>query len=154
MENVTDIAQTGEQEIYRSIINRAEKAGYRINPKLIYAWQYGVPQLRPRLFISGTKINKCAPMKWPKPKYDSVEEAVTLDEAISDLPPLKGGWDEKWDEKYSYEGPKNDYQELMRDWLDIDDEMIARLVGSEMCIRDRSIYFLLTCLSNISNILH
>ena len=67
MENVTDIAQTGEQEIYRSIINRAEKAGYRINPKLIYAWQYGVPQLRPRLFISGTKINECAPMKWPKP---------------------------------------------------------------------------------------
>ena len=124
MENVTDIAQTGEQEIYRSIINRAEKAGYRINPKLIYAWQYGVPQLRPRLFISGTKINECAPMKWPKPKYDSVEEAVTLDEAISDLPPLKGGWDEKWDEKYSYEGPKNDYQKLMRDWLDIDDEMI------------------------------
>ena len=52
------------------------------------------------------KINECAPMKWPKPKYDSVEEAVTLDEAISDLPPLKGGWDEKWDEKYSYEGPK------------------------------------------------
>ena len=89
MENVTDIAQTGEQEIYRSIINRAEKAGYRINPKLIYAWQYGVPQLRPRLFISGTKINECAPMKWPKPKYDSVEEAVTLDEAISDLLHLK-----------------------------------------------------------------
>ena len=84
MENVTDIAQTGEQEIYRSIINRAEKAGYRINPKLIYAWQYGVPQLRPRLFISN-KINECAPMKWPKPKYDSVEDAVTLDEAISDL---------------------------------------------------------------------
>ena len=74
MENVTDIAQTGEQEIYRSIINRAEKAGYRINPKLIYAWQYGVPQLRPRLFISGTKINECAPMKWPKLKYNSVEE--------------------------------------------------------------------------------
>ena len=24
-------------------------------------------------------------MKWPKPKYDSVEDAVTLDEAISDL---------------------------------------------------------------------
>ena len=123
MENVTDIAQTGEQEVYRSIINRAEKVGYRINPKLIYAWQYGVPQLRPRLFIL-TKINECAPMKWPKPKYDSVEDAVTLDEAISGSPPLTGGWDEKWDEKFSYEGPKNDYQKLMRDWLDIGDEMI------------------------------
>ena len=124
MENVSDIAQGGEQEIFRSIINRAEKAGYRIDPKLIYAWQYGVPQLRPRLFISGTKINECAPMKWPKPTYNSVEEAVTLDEAISDLPPLEGGWNEKWDDKYSYEGPKTEYQKLMRDWLDIDDEII------------------------------
>ena len=124
MENVSDIAQGGEQEIFRSIINRAEKAGYRIDPKLIYAWQYGVPQLRPRLFISGTKINECAPMKWPKPTYNSVDKAVTLEDAISDLPPLEGGWNEKWDDKYSYEGPKTEYQKLMRDWLDIDDEII------------------------------
>ena len=124
MENVSDIAQGGEQEIFRSIINRAENAGYRIDPKLIYAWQYGVPQLRPRLFISGTKINECAPIQWPKPKFNSVEDAVTLDEAISDLPPLSGGWNEKWNEKYSYEGPKTEYQKLMRDWLDIDNNTI------------------------------
>ncbi len=124
MENVSDIAQGGEQEIFRSIINRAEKSGYRIDPKLIYAWQYGVPQLRPRLFISGTKTNECAPIEWPKPEYNSVEDALTLDDAISDLPPLEGGWNEKWDEKYSYGGPKTDYQKLMRGWLDIDDEII------------------------------
>ena len=124
MENVSDIAQGGEQEIFRSIINRAENAGYRIDPKLIYAWQYGVPQLRPRLFISGTKINECAPIQWPKPKFNSVEDAVTLDEAISDLPPLSGGWNEKWNEKYSYKGPKTEYQKLMRDWLDIDNNTI------------------------------
>ncbi len=124
MENVSDIAQGGEQEIFRSIINRAEKAGYRIDPKLIYAWQYGVPQLRPRLFISGTKINECAPIKWPKPIFNSVEEAVTLDEAISDLPPLEGGWNEKWDERYSYGGPITPYQTSMREWLEIGDDII------------------------------
>ncbi|ABM71653.1 DNA-cytosine methyltransferase [Prochlorococcus marinus str. MIT 9515] len=124
MENVSDIAQGGEQEIFRSIINRAEKAGYRIDPKLIYAWQYGVPQLRPRLFISGTKINECAPMKWPKPTYNSVDKAVTLEDAISDLPPLEGGWNEKWDERYSYGGPITPYQTSMREWLEIDDDVI------------------------------
>ena len=124
MENVSDIALAGEQEIYRSIISRSEKAGYRISPKLIYAWQYGAPQLRPRLFISGTKINKCSPMQWPEPEYESTKEAVTLNDAISDLPPLEGGWDEKWDEKYKYEGPKSEYQKLMRTWIQIDKDKI------------------------------
>ena len=59
MENVGDIAQTGDQEIFRGIISRAEKAGYRVDARLIYAWQFGVPQLRPRLFIAGTRIGAC-----------------------------------------------------------------------------------------------
>ena len=124
MENVSDIALGGEQEIFRSIISRSEKAGYRVSPKLIYAWQYGVPQLRPRLFISGTKINACSPIQWPEPDYESIEEALTLDDAISDLPPLEGGWEEKWNEKYKYEGPKSEYQKLMRTWMQIDKDKI------------------------------
>ncbi len=56
MENVPDIALTGDQEVFRGIVSRAEEAGYRVHARIVHAWEYGVPQLRPRLFIAGTRI--------------------------------------------------------------------------------------------------
>ena len=47
MENVPDIAQTGDQEVFRGIVSRAEAAGYRVHARLVHAWEHGVPQLRP-----------------------------------------------------------------------------------------------------------
>ena len=124
MENVGDIAQTGDQEIFRRIISQAEKAGYRVDARLIYAWQYGVPQLRPRLFIAGTHIGSCSSFEWPEVLYKSQKDARTLNDAISDLPPLVGDWLENWQDKNSYKGPKNEYQKEMRDWLPVEPENI------------------------------
>ena len=124
MENVGDIAQTGDQEIFRGIISKAEDLGYRVDARLVFAWQYGVPQLRPRLFIAGTRIGTCSPFKWPEVFCESQKDARTLNDAISDLPPLVGDWLENWQDKYSYKGPINDYQKEMREWIPVDQRTI------------------------------
>lgn len=119
MENVPDIAMTGDQEVFRGIVSRAEKAGYRVHARIVHAWEYGVPQLRPRLFIAGTRIGYAAPMQWPEPLCLSIDQAVSLENAISDLPPLVGDWWEQWSENGPYKGPQTDYQRQMRSWLPV-----------------------------------
>lgn len=128
MENVPDIAQTGDQEVFRGIVSRAEAAGYRVHARLVHAWEHGVPQLRPRLFIAGTRLpdskgnSYCSPLVWPEPSCSSLDEAVSLDDAIGDLPELQGDWWENWNESGGYRGPGNAYQQLMRSWLPVDRE--------------------------------
>ena len=119
MENVPDIAQTGDQEVFRGIVNRAEAAGYRVHARIVHAWEYGVPQLRPRLFIAGTRIGYAAPLQWPEPVCLSMDKAIPLKDAISDLPPLVGDWWEQWHENGAYSGPLTSYQQLMRTWLPV-----------------------------------
>ena len=119
MENVPDIALTGDQEIFRNVVSHAEAADYRVHARIIYAWQYGVPQLRPRLFIAGTRIGYSSPLQWPDPQFTDQKAAPCLIDAISDLPPLEGDWWEDWQAREAYKGPATTYQQLMRDWLPV-----------------------------------
>jgi DNA (cytosine-5)-methyltransferase 1 len=119
MENVPDIALTGDQEIFRNVVSCAEAAGYRVHARIVYAWQYEVPQLRPRLFIAGTRIGYSSPLVWPEPQFSDQESAPSLLDAISDLPSLEGDWWEEWQKRDQYEGPSTSYQQLMRDWLPV-----------------------------------
>lgn len=127
MENVPDIAQTGDQEVFRGIVSRAESLGYRVHARHVHAWEFGVPQLRPRLFIAGTRLpdskgnTYCSPLEWPEPKHSDFMQAPSLEEAISDLPELIGDWWERWQEGHSYGGPGTYYQKTMRNWLPVDD---------------------------------
>ncbi|MEA5442085.1 DNA cytosine methyltransferase [Cyanobium gracile] len=120
MENVPDIALTGDQEIFRSVVSRAEASDYRVHARIVYAWEYGVPQLRPRLFIAGTRIGYSSPLQWPEPEYSDQGSAPSLMDAISDLPPLEGDWWEEWQTREHYDGPSTAYQRLMRDWLPVE----------------------------------
>jgi DNA (cytosine-5)-methyltransferase 1 len=143
MENVPDIAQTGDQEVFRGIVSRAESLGYRVHARIVHAWEYGVPQLRPRLFIAGTRLpdgsgaRYSSPLEWPAPLYGQMEEGISLDEAISDLPELKGDWWEEWEKTCPYGGPTNDYQQLMRDWLpvregEVHDHITRKVRGDDL----------------------
>ncbi|MCT0213277.1 DNA cytosine methyltransferase [Synechococcus sp. CS-1326] len=118
MENVPDIALTGDQEIFRNVVSRGEAADYRVHARIVYAWQYGVPQLRPRLFIAGTRIGYTSPLQWPDPECTE-QTAPSLLDAIGDLPSLDGDWWEDWQANNSYVGPSSTYQRLMRDWLPV-----------------------------------
>ena len=124
MENVPDIALTGDQEIFRSVVSRAEASDYRVHARIVYAWEYGVPQLRPRLFIAGTRIGYSSPLQWPEPEYTDQGSAPSLMDAISDLPPLEGDWWEEWQARMDYVGPDTAYQQLMRDWLPVEGKLL------------------------------
>src|SRR5699024_7269492 len=59
--------------------------GYNVSYKVLDSSEYGVPQIRNRIFVVGTK--KCQ-FDFPEPVK---VKSITVKEAIDDLPPLKNG---------------------------------------------------------------
>lgn len=110
MENVPDMALDREMFILRSMVLELEGLGYGVEVKVVDTWRYGVPQFRQRLIL--VALEEGGQFRWPP----EVQTPVCLDDAISDLPPVEGGWRpeggaEGWTE---YEGPITGFQRLMR----------------------------------------
>ena len=143
MENVPDMALTGDQEIFRNVVSRAEAADYRVHARIVYAWQYGVPQLRPRLFIAGTRIGFSTPLQWPDPQFNDPKTAPCLIDAISDLPPLEGDWWEDWQLREAYKGPATAYQQLMRGWLPVNSAELSDHITRKVRGDDRDTFQLM-----------
>ncbi|MFX1259550.1 MAG: DNA cytosine methyltransferase, partial [Promethearchaeota archaeon] len=55
MENVPGILTMGKGQVLEKIIKMYDKIGYICNLKILLAADYGVPQLRERVFFIGTK---------------------------------------------------------------------------------------------------
>lgn len=125
MENVPNLAasKTSEGESVLAIIKESlEELGYNTYSTVLQATDYGVPQIRTRLFVLATKF----PVEQPFPKAthsirrdaerslfdEELEGCPTLWDAISDLPPLlasEGG------EALPIESPPlNGYQKMLR----------------------------------------
>lgn len=81
----------------------AKGLGYNINYKLINTSEYGIPQVRKRVFIIGTKNNY-----FHFPKIE--EKVISSSEALSDLPSL----DNLTDNTKYFSPPKNEYQKYLR----------------------------------------
>jgi len=143
MENVPDIALTGDQEIFRNVVSRSEAADYRVHARIIYAWQYGVPQLRPRLFIAGTRVGYSSPLQWPESQFTDQKVAPSLMDAISDLPHLDGDWREDWQARTAYKGPATAYQKLMRDWLPVNSAELPDHITRKVRGDDRNTFDLM-----------
>jgi len=105
---------------FRDVIERAfSEVGYHAVSEVLCAADYGVPQLRRRIFFLGTRLG-IAPT-FPEPTHgdpdanqfsQSLEPHVTVGEAIGDLPLLKGILNrEKW---LYVSPPQNDYQRYAR----------------------------------------
>jgi DNA (cytosine-5)-methyltransferase 1 len=130
-ENVVGIlTHEGGSRLY-AVLDGFRAAGYTVEWRVVNAALFGVPQHRERVVIVGNRIN--IPFIWPTPthriEYKSMagsraevlrpegplfsgimRDAVTLMQAIDDLPPVASG-----DEKKEYlASPRNEYQELMR----------------------------------------
>jgi DNA (cytosine-5)-methyltransferase 1 len=112
MENVPGILSmktVKNESVVKLIMKEYDKVGYNVEFKVLNAAEYGVPQSRQRVIFIG--IRKDLPFNneelFPKGFLD-VNQQITIDEAIMDLPQIKSG---EGKEVQEYEVlPMNDYQ--------------------------------------------
>lgn len=116
LENVPDMQyyREGQDRLVERAKGEFERAGYRVDYRVLLAADYGVPQMRRRLFMIGNRLG--LPVTWPEPMYQP-DEYITVWEAISDLPIV----DIKHRQDVIPYEPRcelNQYQRLMREGCD------------------------------------
>jgi DNA (cytosine-5)-methyltransferase 1 len=111
IENVKGMKTLYGGEIVAEIIRRFEKQGYNVaRPSILCAADYGVPQIRERLFIVGIRRD-VGSFVFPAPTHFP-HEYVTCEDAIGDLPSRQ---DAQGPEIDAYTAtPTSDYQVAMR----------------------------------------
>lgn len=113
LENVPGMLTLYDGKAKKAIFKDFEELGYTMNVQILYAPDYGIPQIRKRVFFVGL-LNSKQKFEFPKP-YLSPDNYITCEDAISDLPSLEG--DTRLDlnivREYSSE-PKTEYQKQMR----------------------------------------
>ena len=118
-ENVRGLLSMGGGELLPTIISLFESLGYRVQYRLLNAADYGVPQIRERVIIVGTKLRvnyayprrtHCAAAGETDFFDPDLKPHLTLGEAIGDLPFIAVG-----ESATAYAtAPQNDFQKLMR----------------------------------------
>jgi DNA (cytosine-5)-methyltransferase 1 len=107
VENVKGIVET-DNGFFFDVINKSlKKLGYTTNFAVLNSVDYGVPQVRNRVFIVGSLNGIC--FDFPKPLN---KRCLTVADAISDLPRLKSGANVNELEYFSE--PQNKYQAKLR----------------------------------------
>lgn len=87
-ENVKGMLTLGKGEVIKQIIQDFESAGYRVKYQLVNARDYGVPQIRERVFIVGVRDDIEFDYTFPEPTHGDgkiMHPFVTLHDAIRDL---------------------------------------------------------------------
>ena len=88
MENVQGLLTRDKGRIFEEIKETFKKTGYEFNYVILNAADYGVPQIRNRVFFFGNRVG--VKMEPPSPCYDGTDEHPykTVGEAIGDLADL------------------------------------------------------------------
>ena len=109
LENVPGLATLYGGKAKDEILKKFGDLGYTINYKVLYAPDYGVPQIRKRIFFVGLKNG--VKFNFPEPVL-SHDNYVTCEQAIGDLPSLEH---DLGSENIEYPSkPLSDYQIKMR----------------------------------------
>jgi DNA (cytosine-5)-methyltransferase 1 len=110
-ENVPGLLSLGDGRVFRQILREFCELGYHVSVKILFAAHYGVPQERWRLILLGSRL---ASLEAPEPTHyatgranfrgggtltfqldegdrEKLLAAVTVGDAIGDLPPLEIG---------------------------------------------------------------
>lgn len=119
-ENVKGLLSIQDGDLLKRIVSLFESLGYRVDYKVLNAANYGVPQMRERVIIIGTKLEWI--FIYPEPTHsggnanqlvlqENLKPHLTLAEAIGDLPFIKSG-----EESFEYATqPQNKFQTQMRE---------------------------------------
>ena len=115
LENVPGMLQMNGGIGAKRIVQDFEEIGYKMVPKLLYAPEYGIPQIRKRVFFVGLK-DENKEFEFPEAMFTQ-RDYVTCEEAIGDLPALQTADGEiiygEEIQEYNF-APMNPYQEKMR----------------------------------------
>lgn len=96
LENVGGIVNKRHREYFLQLMKEFDKAGYAVtypdkkdgNPDTINCWDYGVPQLRKRVFAIGIRKDLNRKFVFPTPIPE--QQRTTIRDAIGDLPEPNG----------------------------------------------------------------
>lgn len=110
IENVPGIATLYKGKAREAILEEFERLGYTCSEKILYAPDYGVPQIRKRMFFVGVLGDKV--FEFPEPTHHKANYLTCWD-AISDLPSLENDVGSQVANYLSE--PLTIYQDQMRD---------------------------------------
>lgn len=110
IENVPGIATLYKGKAREAILEEFERLGYTCSEKILYAPDYGVPQIRKRMFFVGVLGDKV--FEFPEPTHHKANYLTCWD-AISDLPSLENDVGSQIANYLSE--PLTIYQDQMRD---------------------------------------
>lgn len=108
IENVPGIIKLFGGVVKNNIIKAFTDCGYTVQYKVLCASDFGVPQMRKRVFFVGTRKG----FSFSYPKTNNV--MITCGMALSDLPPLPDNSDLGLKKQDYYLKPQNYYQKEMR----------------------------------------
>jgi len=110
IENVPGLATLYGGRAKEEILRMCDQMGYRCNHKILHAPDYGIPQMRRRVFFVATK-KRLGQFDFPRPQLKK-SSYISCEQAIGDLPPLK---DLKWKDEMAYRAKaRTIYQRSMR----------------------------------------
>ncbi len=119
LENVVGMRSLGNGQAMQEINGELEQLGFNVEHRVLKSEEFGVPQERRRIFFLGSREG---PVVWPEPTHgrrgnlfsQQLKPFVTVEDAISDLPPL--GIGDGVDEPVPYPSPpKSSYQHRLRE---------------------------------------
>jgi site-specific DNA-cytosine methylase len=76
MENVPGLLNKAKGEVFQRVLDAFSSLGYRLNHKVLNAADYGVPQIRKRLFILGSRDGLL--LKFPEPTHSKTHNLLGL----------------------------------------------------------------------------
>lgn len=113
LENVPGMLTLYHGKVKEKIFKDFEDLGYKMNVKVLYAPDYGIPQIRKRAIFVGL-LNSPEAFVYPEPILDE-DHYITCEQAIGDLPSLEGDNDYNVNTVRQYnQSPKTGYQKKMR----------------------------------------
>ncbi len=127
MENVSGILTMANGQVVKKIKTMYSDIGYSCHAKTLVAANYGVPQLRKRVFFVGAKNGELKSIKIPKSNSDfsgqktlfeenKLAKYLTVDDTLSDIlgiEPFRSNNGEASFKEYT-EPPRTVYQEYLR----------------------------------------